>query len=1205
MLFLSLLSVQLAVPAEAHAAIPLDRTNWTAKASHFNASDQVIKAIDQWPGSRWSSNKPQEANMWFELDLNAIESFNKIVIKTSYDPTDNPGKGGFLVKRLDHPRAFKVVLSDRRLSEGQWLDKRPAATGGTTITSEAVVLDPDAIDDTTTIDLESLRHARFVRIYLTAGANVAAEEHYWWSIRDIVLYDDVPSEAPAEPPSVCVEGTTDPGELNRADWGGVRASINTDDAAKAIDALGGTRWTTDQAQTGGMWFEIDLGSQQDFNRLVLETSYDLAPNPHKAGGIVQHLDHPRSYEVRVLGAAGTDSDWADAAVVAAGSGTPGTTTDIRLESTQTARYLRIYLTDAAAAEAQNHYWWSINDIKVLNTVVSCTAVAALEESVKSFLAIPKTRFAHEVEVPLGCSSGNMTPSLAYYLDISGLVSFIEVACEHPSQDDWSFTSFSRGKQRAAFSIYDGTDPSWHKRECGRSVPVGVRQDVWTFADPTFGFHSLGRLRLLCAEDTEAETGGEAMPCEQGEILSGLVAKWNDTDTFLMNEPDYPISRLPTFARVRPSCTAIETLPVDENVEVPLARTILIYNTPSRAVLLKITTPYIFDAQALLELQKLTQLAQRPSDFNEFMWSIYGEVDTTALEALRQDLASGDTSRLPTAVVLPDLDEADYTEHPVEGSYDVATELIWLPNPWETNTFDLSGFYIEGLGHWIDHRLHPDGTDTQGDEGELLRLTVQNNDTLDSEDVVQAWFRHSRVLTEDDGGVSTRSSKRQRRGPDYSEPEEPIDEEEVGESGPSAPSSGGKSPNQYANERAQDIVNNPQSGVEVRTRARPVTPVDRQNALQSNSELLVNIPADSAGNPRAIAFKFKVQGGADATIPNHGDLINHLDALGEQWETTLAKGDTGSSKPMVEVLGEVATSQHVLANNPTATLEFGARGKGSGKVQGIDQAWKVDMGAAGTKYIFAEAKGGGSPLSKNGEDRLFDQMRTDWVIDRLVDHANYAKTGTSLTPRETAAREIISDVQLKYQGYGYYYKGDPSAAWKLRGAKGSMGNYVYSGKGNANATLEKIAISERYGVAGASISEAIQPAKYGARASRSAPTAVVVARFRSSKVFAFLTVRWGPCIRCSTPNRSAIVSWLTRRSSPGRSRKFGSSTARILISASHSTSQGRTVSRSTRITSTVFEIVRARRLRVRWRWRLPMRRAVTGSSMRVSVFATRR
>jgi hypothetical protein len=123
--------------------------------------------------------------------------------------------------------------------------------------------------------------------------------------------------------------------LSRQGW---LASASTNPAntpvGNALDANALTRWSTGQPQANGQWFQIDLGSAQAFDRLVLDSVTG---------------EYPRGYQLFV---SRDGVNWGSA--IAAGVGAAQTTT-INFQP-QVARYVRLALTAADSAT------WSISEI---------------------------------------------------------------------------------------------------------------------------------------------------------------------------------------------------------------------------------------------------------------------------------------------------------------------------------------------------------------------------------------------------------------------------------------------------------------------------------------------------------------------------------------------------------------------------------------------------------------------------------------------------------------------------------------------------------------------------------------------------------------------------------------------------------------------------------------------------------------------------
>jgi lysophospholipase L1-like esterase len=130
------------------------------------------------------------------------------------------------------------------------------------------------------------------------------------------------------------------GLLDRTGWTATAFATNNSSEvpANALDQYRSTRWSSGVTQTNGSWFEVDMQSTQDFNKIVLDASY--------SGN-----EYPSGYQVYV---SDNGSSWGSP--IASGTGTAAQTT-ITFPLV-TARYIKIVLT------ASSSFWWSIHDLEV-------------------------------------------------------------------------------------------------------------------------------------------------------------------------------------------------------------------------------------------------------------------------------------------------------------------------------------------------------------------------------------------------------------------------------------------------------------------------------------------------------------------------------------------------------------------------------------------------------------------------------------------------------------------------------------------------------------------------------------------------------------------------------------------------------------------------------------------------------------------------
>jgi hypothetical protein len=141
-------------------------------------------------------------------------------------------------------------------------------------------------------------------------------------------------------------------QLSETGW---TASSNTNSSSadapqNAIGGTSGTRFSSDADQAPGMWWEVNMGSQQTFNQVELNSGGNTG-------------DYARGYDVEV------SNDGTNFTPVYFGTGTssPETATF----SPQAAQYIRILLTASSTTN-----WWSMTSFTVDNTPVTPTSASA-------------------------------------------------------------------------------------------------------------------------------------------------------------------------------------------------------------------------------------------------------------------------------------------------------------------------------------------------------------------------------------------------------------------------------------------------------------------------------------------------------------------------------------------------------------------------------------------------------------------------------------------------------------------------------------------------------------------------------------------------------------------------------------------------------------------------------------------------------------
>ncbi|MET8081858.1 discoidin domain-containing protein [Streptomyces sp. NPDC005303] len=127
--------------------------------------------------------------------------------------------------------------------------------------------------------------------------------------------------------------------LSRDGWQATASASSSDDPpSKAIDGDASTRWSSGHGMQPGDWFQLDLGSTETFDQLVLDSTASSG-------------DFARQYEVYT---SDDGTNWGEP--VATG---PGSTMTRILLPKSTARYIRV------VNKAGSGSWWSIHDVSVL------------------------------------------------------------------------------------------------------------------------------------------------------------------------------------------------------------------------------------------------------------------------------------------------------------------------------------------------------------------------------------------------------------------------------------------------------------------------------------------------------------------------------------------------------------------------------------------------------------------------------------------------------------------------------------------------------------------------------------------------------------------------------------------------------------------------------------------------------------------------
>ena len=264
----------------------LNRDDWTVSASDSRTGQGPSNSVDGSVDTRWSTGTIQVPGMSFDIDFGESLSFDGIVLDAGLSGTD-------------YPRGYDVLVSNNGIDFSSSIASGSGNGRSTVINFTAV-------------------QAQFVRIVQTGSDNRS-----WWSIHEIH-----------------VSGVGESTALDRDEWTATASSTaGRESTNDAFDADINSRWSTGSEQVPGQFFQLDLGSEQEFDRLVLSTS------------TAQPFDFPRGFEVSV---STNGRDFGEPIAVGAGSAI----TDILFAAT-TARYVRIEQTGESSSR-----WWSIYDLQL-------------------------------------------------------------------------------------------------------------------------------------------------------------------------------------------------------------------------------------------------------------------------------------------------------------------------------------------------------------------------------------------------------------------------------------------------------------------------------------------------------------------------------------------------------------------------------------------------------------------------------------------------------------------------------------------------------------------------------------------------------------------------------------------------------------------------------------------------------------------------
>ena len=325
----------------AESGFTLDRTGWTATSNAPSSSaDAPANALDGNYSSRFSTNEDQVPGLYFEVNLGSAENFNELKMSSPGSPND-------------YARGFDVYVSNDASS---WTK---VASCTASATPEIVGFSPQS--------------AKYVKAVLNTGADM------WWSIDEFNLYN--PTTQPTTTTTTTTPTTTTtaiPGSncsaaesgftLDRTGWTATSnaPSSSADAPANALDGNYSSRFSTNEDQVPGLYFEVNLGSAENFNELKM--SSPGSPN-----------DYARGFDVYVSNDA---SSWTKVA-----SCTASATPEIVGFSPQSAKYVKAVLNTGA------DMWWSIDEFNLYNpTTQPTTTTTTTTPPTTTITTVPPYKF---------------------------------------------------------------------------------------------------------------------------------------------------------------------------------------------------------------------------------------------------------------------------------------------------------------------------------------------------------------------------------------------------------------------------------------------------------------------------------------------------------------------------------------------------------------------------------------------------------------------------------------------------------------------------------------------------------------------------------------------------------------------------------------------------------------------------------------------
>ncbi|MBJ6361464.1 discoidin domain-containing protein [Paenibacillus sp. GCM10012307] len=295
------------------------RKQATSSADHYGSS--ASRAVNgEWAADYEGWVSPVGNGQWLAVDLGEAQTFNRFVVR--HDAAARPNE------TVNITQSFKLQTS----TDGNvWRD------------AYMVTGNQDAITD---IILPAPITARYVRLYIIKGTQETTDDSRQYPrarIGQFELYmnPDLTPQTPQSPEWPQVSLTLG----QPATASGSHYSLTPDRAVNGSWSAnsGYEGWTSGyrgDGQPGPWWLEVDLGEKKPFNRFVVR--HDGAARPWEAE------NNTKEFQLQARNT--TDSDWENVYTVENNS---AATTDIKLDSTTEARYVRLFITKGTQGNTQD------------------------------------------------------------------------------------------------------------------------------------------------------------------------------------------------------------------------------------------------------------------------------------------------------------------------------------------------------------------------------------------------------------------------------------------------------------------------------------------------------------------------------------------------------------------------------------------------------------------------------------------------------------------------------------------------------------------------------------------------------------------------------------------------------------------------------------------------------------------------------------